>query len=128
MGILDGARPIAFVLSRDVAALAGFYGDILGLPMVGQDPYGTTFALGGGATVRLTLIEGHVPGPHTVLGWAVDGLDATVDRLAAAGVAAEIFEGFGQDERGIWTSPDGSGRIVWFRDPEGNGLSLTEFA
>jgi hypothetical protein len=31
-----------------------------------------------------------------------------------------------QDELGVWTSPDGH-KVAWFRDPDGNNLSLTEF-
>jgi predicted enzyme related to lactoylglutathione lyase len=37
-----------------------------------------------------------------------------------------IYPGFGQDEAGIWNSPDGGARIAWFNDSEGNLLSLTE--
>ena len=32
-----------------------------------------------------------------------------------------------QDERGVWTTPDGS-QVAWFLDPDGNVLSLTQFA
>lgn len=127
MAVLDGARAIAFVLSRDVGALKPFYEHVLGLPLLGEDPFAATFDLGGGATLRLTAVEGHEPSPHSVLGWKVDDLDAALDGLEAAGVSGEIYEGFGQDARGVWTNPDGGARIVWFRDPEGNVLSLTQF-
>jgi predicted enzyme related to lactoylglutathione lyase len=30
------------------------------------------------------------------------------------------------DPHGIWTAPGGA-RIAWFKDPDGNVLSLTEF-
>jgi hypothetical protein len=30
-----------------------------------------------------------------------------------------------QDARGIWTSPSGA-RVAWFKDPDGNTLSLTQ--
>ena len=127
MSLLDGARPIAFVLSRELAALKPFYRDALGLRLIGEDPYAATFDLGGGATLRLTAVENHAPGPHTVLGWDVDDLDAALERLAAAGINCDIHEGMGQDERGVWTDPGSGTRIVWFRDPEGNGLSLAQF-
>lgn len=127
MAVVTGARAIAFVLSRDVGKLKGFYSETLGLPLIGEDPFAATFDLGGGTTLRLTAVQEHAPGPHTVLGWAVDDLDAALDDLAAAGISCDIYEGFGQDERGVWTNPDGSARIVWFKDPEGNGLSLTQF-
>ena len=128
MAVLTDAKPIGFVLSRDVERLKPFYSAVLGLPLLGEDPFAATFDLGGGATLRLTAVQGHEPGPHTALGWAVDDLDAALDALAAAGVSCEIYEGFGQDARGVWSNPEGSARIVWFRDPEGNVLSLTQFA
>lgn len=126
MTVLQNARVIAFVLSRDVAALRSFYADVLGLPLLGEDAFAATFDLGGGATLRLTAVADHAPSPHSVLGWAVPDLDGALDRLEAAGHRCEIYEGYGQDVRGIWTSPDGAARIVWFKDPEGNVLSLTQ--
>jgi hypothetical protein len=35
--------------------------------------------------------------------------------------------GIPQDERGIWTTPNGD-RVAWFKDPDGNTLSLTQFS
>jgi len=32
-----------------------------------------------------------------------------------------------QDSAGVWTTPAGD-RVAWFNDPDGNTLSLTEFA
>lgn len=128
MAVLTDAKAIGFVLSRDVAQLKSFYSAVLGLPLLGEDPFAATFDLGGGATLRLTAVQDHEPGPHVALGWAVNDLDAALDALAAAGTSCEIYEGFGQDARGIWTNPDGGARIVWFKDPEGNVLSLTQFA
>ncbi len=46
--------------------------------------------------------------------------------LVAAGVTFERFPGMDQDDDGIWRpTPDGVG-IAWFRDPDGNRLSLTQ--
>jgi catechol 2,3-dioxygenase-like lactoylglutathione lyase family enzyme len=66
------------------------------------------------------------PAPHTVLGWSVKDVRETVSGLAARGVVFERFEGMPpQDEVGIWTSPSGA-RIAWFKDPDGNLLSVAE--
>ena len=35
------------------------------------------------------------------------------------------LDGMQQDERGIWTAPSGA-RVAWFRDPDGNTLSLSQ--
>ena len=46
-------------------------------------------------------------------------------RLAGAGVEPLRYDGLEQDAAGVWTAPSG-GRIAWFRDPDGNTLSLTQ--
>ena len=65
------------------------------------------------------------PSGYTVLGWSVKDAAAAARRLAAAGVALERYPGMPQDEDGIWTSPAG-GRIAWFKDPDGNTLSIAQ--
>jgi hypothetical protein len=32
----------------------------------------------------------------------------------------------GQDELGIWTSPDGAAKVAWCNDSEGNLLSVSQ--
>ncbi|MFM9864450.1 MAG: VOC family protein, partial [Micropepsaceae bacterium] len=63
--------------------------------------------------------------PHTVLGWEVADIVAAIKALHERGVAMNIYKGMGQDELGIWTSPDGKAKVAFFNDPDGNGLSLT---
>jgi catechol 2,3-dioxygenase-like lactoylglutathione lyase family enzyme len=61
-----------------------------------------------------------------VLGWDVSDLDATVRAMRRAGVEFEIFPGLNDDnELSIWIAPGGS-RIAWFRDPDGNMLSVSQ--
>lgn len=125
--MLGAAKAVTFVLTNDRAALKPFYSDVLGLRQVSEDQFGTAYDLGGGATLRLTSIAGHVPGPHTVLGWVVADIAATIDLLRTKGVAMCIYDGFGQDARGIWSNPEDGTKIAWFLDPEGNNLSLIQF-
>ena len=65
--------------------------------------------------------------PYTSLGWQVDSVTKIVRELAAKGVVTVRYGFLQQDEDGIWQSPSGA-RIAWFRDPDGNVLSLTEIA
>ena len=74
-------------------------------------------------TVRITAVPERAPAAYTVLGWKVDDLDATIDRLVSRGVTFLRFDGMEQDDRGAWTAPGGD-RIAWFADPDGNTLSL----
>ncbi|MGX7896279.1 VOC family protein [Tsuneonella sp. HG222] len=124
MTLPAAARPVAFILTADRAKAVPFYRDTLGLPMLAEEQFGVVFDLGGGATLRLTDLAGHEPGPHTVLGWEVDDITAAMADLAARGVTFQIYEGFGQDEHGVWQN--GDTRIAWFNDPEGNNLSIAQ--
>lgn len=125
--MLADARPVCFVLTADLGRARQFYTENLGLTETGEDPYAVSYDLAG-TLMRLTLVEGHAGGPHTVLGWQVADIASAVDDLAKKGVIAVTYEGFGQDERGIWTDPQSGTRIAWFLDPDGNNLSLTQFA
>jgi hypothetical protein len=67
------------------------------------------------------------PQPFTILGWQVPDIVATVQRLAAAGVTFERYGEFmQQDELGIWNAPGGGARVAWFKDPDGNTLSVSQ--
>lgn len=125
--MLSDARPVCFIHTADAERARAFYTGTLGLTEAGSDPYAVTYDLAG-TMLRLTTVDGHVPRPHTVLGWRVEDIAATIDDLVARGVVFAVYDGFGQDERGIWTDPGSGTRIAWFNDPEGNNLSLTQFA
>jgi len=122
---LAAARPIAMISTSDREAAETFYGDALGLPRQGDDGFAALFDLNG-VTLRLTEVPSYAATGHPVLGWEVEDMEAAVSALTANGVTINIYKGMGQDERGIWTAPDGSCKVVFFNDPDGNGLSLTQ--
>lgn len=80
-----------------------------------------------GTRLRVTTVREVVPAPYTLLGWMVDDIAATIRTLGQAGVEFERYPGISQDELGIWTAPGGAS-IAWFKDPDGNLLSLTQVA
>ncbi len=122
---LADARPVAMIVTRDRKLAEPFYRDTLGLRHKGDDGFAALFDLAG-VTMRLTEVPEYTASPHPVLGWEVADMEAAVDALAAKGVTMNIYEGLGQDARGIWTAPDGSCKVAFFNDPDGNGLSLTQ--
>lgn len=117
--------PVAFVYVADRARAIAFYRDVLGLEQRSSDEYGDFLELGG-ALLRMTVLSGWKAQPHPVLGWNVPDIVATVASMRGLGVQFAIYEGMGQDEAGIWTSPDGAAKVAWFTDPEGNVLSLSQ--
>jgi catechol 2,3-dioxygenase-like lactoylglutathione lyase family enzyme len=122
--LLGRFEPIAFVAITDADRARAFYEETLGLELVADEPHALVFDAAG-TTLRLAKVDALAPAPHTVLGWKVPDLEATIDMLVARDVSFRRFEHFDQDERGVWTAPDGT-RIAWFADPDGNLLSLTE--
>ncbi len=123
---LGSEKIMAFVGVRDPQRAKAFYRDTLGLDLVEEQlPFALVFDAHG-IMLRVTIVEKPAAAPYTVLGWEVPDIAAAVKELAGAGVKFERFEKMGQDELGIWTSPSGA-RIAWFKDPDGNLLSLTQF-
>ena len=125
MNVLTSCNIIAFVATTDPGRAKEFYARILGLRLIDDQPGAIVFDAHG-TMLRIAKVQAFVPASHTVLGWKVSNVAGTVDSLVEAGVTMERYEGLGQDERGIWTSPDGA-KIAWFKDPSGNTLSVTEF-
>ena len=126
MSDLSAAKPMTFIVTADRARAKGFYGDTLGFALVHEDEIACVFDLNGTA-LRVSAVEGFEAQQHTVLGWDVGDIAATVRILRAKGVAFTVYDGFGQDDLGIWRPPGGGARIAWFTDPDGNVLSLAQF-
>jgi catechol 2,3-dioxygenase-like lactoylglutathione lyase family enzyme len=113
---------VAFVPSTDLDRSARFYLDVLGLTAIEQTPFALAVDAGG-TTLRVTQVDERADAPYTVLGWTVPDIDAAVDALRAKGVEFTRYDGMDQDAHDTWTAPGGA-RIAWFRDPDGNTLSL----
>jgi catechol 2,3-dioxygenase-like lactoylglutathione lyase family enzyme len=109
----------------DVPRAKQFYGETLGLDVSDDEMSGLALHLGSGADVFLYPKDNHVPATFTVLNFPVEDVDEAVDRLTAAGVTFERYEGFEQDEKGIARGGEDRGpTIAWFKDPAGNILSV----
>ena len=128
MSSLAAAYPVSFILTADRTAAKPFYAGALGLGIAAEDDFAVTFALAGGAQLRLTDLPGHRALGHTVLGWAVADIAEAVAELRGKGVTFKLYEGFGQDDQGIWSVPGGGTKVAWFTDPDGNVLSITQFS
>ena len=122
--MLEDARPVAFVGATDLDRAHDFYGGALGLPLVERTEIANVYDAGG-TPLRVTRVDETIVAGYTVLGWVVSNIHGAMAALAARGVAFERYPGVVQDEDGVWTAPGGS-LIAWFRDPDGNTLSLQE--
>jgi len=120
--MLTNSNPIVFVATANAEAAVVFYRDVLGLTFVADDPFALVFDLNG-TMLRIFKVESVTPLEYTALGWEVDDIEAMVRRLGEKGVKFERYKQLEQDDLGIWTSP--GARVAWFKDPDGNTLSLT---
>jgi len=119
---LRAASMVAFLPTTDLERAASFFGEVLGLTVEEVNRFACVIRTQN-VELRVTLVEQLSPQPFTVLGWEVADLDQTIASLVSRGVRPLRYEGFGQDERGVWTAPDG-GQVMWFHDPDGNTLSV----
>src|SRR5450432_699817 len=122
--MLEAQKLMAFGATRDGRRAREFYEGTLGLQVVSDDDYALALEARG-TQIRIQKVELFTPHPFTALGWEISSIDDTVEALRARGVIFEIFVGMNQDTRGVWQAPSGA-RVAWFKDPDGNTLSLTE--
>jgi catechol 2,3-dioxygenase-like lactoylglutathione lyase family enzyme len=124
VGILGEASVVTFVATAKPAEARAFYEDVLGLTFVEDSPFALVFDLQG-TMLRIQKVKQVVATAYTALGWHVGDIQEAVQALSQAGITFERFDGMPQDELGIWATPDGSA-VAWFRDPDGNTLSLVQ--
>ncbi len=124
MGILQDAKPAIVICTRDRARSTAFYRDTLGLTLAHEDTFAAVFQTGG-VTLRVSTVPDFTPHEHTILGFQVQNVPATVKALTDRGVTFNRYPRFHQDELGILTLPGSSVRVAWLTDPDGNVLSIT---
>jgi catechol 2,3-dioxygenase-like lactoylglutathione lyase family enzyme len=123
--ILGSQKLVAFVATLELSRAREFYRDILGLPLVSEDEFALVFDATG-TMLRVTRVQELAAAKYAVLGWHVHDIVQTAKNLQKAQVTLERYSGMQQDELGIWESPSGA-RVAWFKDPDGNTLSITQF-
>jgi catechol 2,3-dioxygenase-like lactoylglutathione lyase family enzyme len=121
--MLGSAPIVAFLQTRDKVQCKKFLADVLGLRFLRDDGFALVFD-SHGVMLRVAENKNLTPQQGTVLGWEVDDISNTARALTERGVHFERF-GMPQDELGIWTTPTGD-RVAWFKDPDGNLLSLSQ--
>ena len=123
--MLGSSKLMAFAATKQPEKARAFYTDVLGLTMVANEPMALIFKANG-SILRISVVKDFTPQPFTVLGWQVADIRSMHRELAGKGVTFENYGFPGQDAEDIWTTPDGA-QVAWFKDPDENLLSLTQF-
>ncbi len=122
--MLGSTNIVAFVPTKDSEKARAFYEGLLGLRFVKDDGFAIVFDANG-IMIRVAKMKEVTPAQYTILGWQVSEIENVVRGLQKKGVHFEIFGFFKQDELGIWTAPTGD-KVAWFKDPDGNILSVSQ--
>jgi catechol 2,3-dioxygenase-like lactoylglutathione lyase family enzyme len=122
--MLNPKKLIAFLATTNAAAARKFYCDQLGFVAVYEDSFALVLDAQG-TELRLQKLKVVIPQPFTVLGWSVESISKSVKNLTGAGLIFERFDGMNLSKHGVWRAPS-EAQIAWFKDPDGNMLSLTQ--
>ena len=124
--MLESSPIVAFAAAADLQRARAFYEQVLGLRVAEQNDFACVLDANG-TMLRITAVPKVCRAGYTVLGWRVLDIAAAVRDLAVRGVIFLRYDGMDQDGDGVWTTPGGD-KVAWFADPDGNILSLTQFA
>ena len=122
--MLANMNMVGFLLTKDYEKARAFYEGTLGFEFVSLDQFALVIQAGK-SMIRIVKVPTFTALQSTVLGWQVDNIEAIVDWLVKRGVVFDKYPFVQDKERGIWTAPGGS-KIAWFKDPDGNVLSVSE--
>src|SRR5580658_3464215 len=122
--MLASMNMMGFLLTKDYDQARAFYEGKLGFTFVSLDQFALVIEAGKNR-IRIVKVPTFTPLVSTVLGWQVGDIEAMVNWLAKRGVEFDKYPFVQDKERGIWTAPDGS-KVAWFKDPDGNVLSVSE--
>src|SRR6476661_3191130 len=125
MSILSRSAVAAFVAASDAALSRDFYENKLGLTFVSEDDWGIVFDANG-TSIRLQKGVTFAPQEFTVLGWHVEDILAAKAELESRGVVFEQYPWMPPGSNGVMTFPGGA-CVAWFKDPDGNVLSLDQY-
>lgn len=123
--MLASGKMTGFVPTSDYEKARAFYEGKLGFSFVSLDQYALVVSIGG-HNIRISKVPNFTPREGTILGWEVANIEQAVEWLRDRGVTLEKYPFVQDRERGIWTTPAGD-KVAWFKDPDGNILSVSQY-
>ena len=122
--MLTTGKMVGFLLTTDYEKAREIYEGKLGFTFVILNQFALVMRAGANQ-VRIVKPATFTPLQSTVLGWEVSDVEAVVGWLAARGVETEKYPWVADKEHGIWVTPGGD-KVAWFKDPDGNVLSVSQ--
>lgn len=121
--MLSDFPAVATLAVKDLGRAKPFYAQTLGLALQDENPEVLTFRAGGG---RLFVYRSRFAGGNQATGatWAVADVASEVAELRARGVGFEHYDGLESLELKGDVYVGGGMSVAWFKDPDGNTISL----
>ena len=121
--MLTDTKAYSGIAVHDLEEAKEFYEGKLGVK-TSQEADLMWLHLAGGRDTLLYPQPDATAASYTVLNFEVQDIEPVVDELAERGVQFERYEGFEQDDKGVFR---GEGPLIaWFKDPSGNVLSVIQ--
>jgi catechol 2,3-dioxygenase-like lactoylglutathione lyase family enzyme len=124
--MLTDLHMYATLPATDLERARRFYAEKLGLTPESELPGGLLYRCGRDTRFSLFTSQGEASGTHTQALWLVEDVESEVAALKARGV---VFEEY--DSPSLKTINNiatiGPNKGAWFKDSEGNLLSLAQF-
>ena len=112
---------------KDLGRARRFYEDVLGLEKIGEEGGEVVTYRSGASTINVYRSEFAGTNKATSLTWDVDDIEDVIRDLKSKGVAFEHYRMPGLRQEGdIFVAEEGDFRTAWFKDPDGNILSVVE--
>ncbi len=125
--MLSNAMVAPTLPAVDLKRARKFYEEKLGLKIVMEDPSPGIMLQCGQGTMMYVYQRAPTKADHTVASFKVDNIETEVKELKAKGLK---FEEYDMPKMGIKTvngiATMGNMKSAWFKDSEGNILSLTQ--
>jgi len=121
--MLTSGKLVGFIATTDYEKARAFYGGKLGFEFISLDQFALVVRAGQ-HQIRIVKVANFTPFQGTVLGWEMDDIEAVVRWLKDRGVVIEKYSFVADQELGIWIAPSGD-KVAWFKDPDGNVLSVS---
>ena len=125
--MFKNSRAFSSFSVSDLKVAKEFYGETLGLDVT-ETSEGLDIALAGGGMLFLYSTGEASPAEYTVLNFPVVSVEETVEALMEKGIRMEQYDMpyLKTDAKGIVRADRGPKSIAWFKDPDGNILSVLE--
>jgi catechol 2,3-dioxygenase-like lactoylglutathione lyase family enzyme len=124
MSILN--KMVGFAITTKPEDATAFYTGKLGFKFLRDDGFALVFDANG-TMLRISKMKEFNAAQYTILGWEVTDIVQTVQELGGKGVVFERYDFMHPDATGVVTFPTGD-KVAWFKDPDGNVLSLSQHA